>query len=407
MMTVNRKLHEASRGRIVITYPFPLGGVSGGARMTREIARHLGRLGADVVILPVSARPGRRYLRPEVADQFLGFEFDAELAKDSVDIVRVPQHPLYWRLDSWSVKRATKHLLKGRQVDMVLSYYHEAACLPSFLGARGIKFGYIATWQSYAMALNPATPTGGIREWLRKRLDDHCIIKPYRQADILFATSHFTRQELMDIVGVDGHRIVVCYLGVDPGFMEIPRSVPAEMTRFIFFGRIIPSKGISDAIEALGQLAARGLKNWTYRILGQGNHDWARNLAREHGIGDQVQVCDPVDDEGLRRELKQAHLAIMPSHAESFGLSIAEASAAGIPVVAYEAGSVPEVVAHGVTGWLAPLRQVDRLAQYIEGAVQNPGITYQAGLAGRERVKRMFTWDKTAKTILEGIETIR
>ena len=73
-------------------------------------------------------------------------------------------------------------------------------------------------------------------------------------------------------------------------------------------------------------------------------------------------MCDAVGDEGLRRELKDAHLAIMPSHAEAFGLSIAEVQAAGIPIVAYEAGSVSEVVENGVTGWLAPFRQVDRLA---------------------------------------------
>ena len=213
--------------------------------------------------------------------------------------------------------------------------------------------------------------------------------------------------DIMDIIGVDGNRIVVCPLGVDPCFMEMSRSAPVEITRFIFFGRIVPEKGILDAIEALGQLASKGFNNWNYRILGQGDQEWARNAAREHGIDDKVVVCDPAADEGLYRELKQAHLAIMPSHSEAFGLSIAEAQASGIPVVAYEAGSVPEVVENGVTAWLAPFRQVDRLARCIEEAVQDPERTYRVGLAGRERIAQNFTWKKTAATILEGIQTLK
>ena len=140
-------------------------------------------------------------------------------------------------------------------------------------------------------------------------------------------------------------------------------------------------------------LAARGFTDWNFRIVGQGDHKWARKLANEHGIADKVSVCGPADDKLLEHELKQAHLAIMPSHIESFGLAFAEAQAAGIPVVAYEAGSVPEVVQNGVTAWLAPFRDVNKLSKCIEAAIKDPKTTYQAGLAGRERVKEMFTWE--------------
>ena len=96
----------------------------------------------------------------------------------------------------------------------------------------------------------------------------------------------------------------------------------------------------------------------------------------------------------------------MPSRWESFGLSIAEAQAAGVPVIAFQAGSVPEVVEHGVTGWLAPLRKVDRLADYIEQAIRNPELTHQAGLAARERM-RMLKWKGTAAIVVKGIASVR
>lgn len=391
---------------IVITYPFPLGRASGGARMTREIARHLGRSGAKVIVIPVSASPLTRYPRSRIDEKFLGFEFDEELSRDSVDVVRVAQHSLHWRLDGLNVKKALERILNQRRVDIVLSYYHEAASIPSCLRARNVRFGYISTWQSYALALRGLENEGIIHKFMRRWMDNQFIIKSHRQADILFATSHFTRGELIKLMGVEGKRIVVCPLGIEPSFVEIPRPEPTEITRFIFFGRINPLKGIRDAIKALGYLAARGSKNWTYRVFGQGPQKWVQKLAHEQGIGDRVFVSGPIDDERLRRELEQTHLAIMPSHAESFGLSIAEAQAAGIPVVAYEAGSVPEVVENNITGWLAPTGKVDRLSQFIEEAVRHPKRTYQAGLAGRERVKQMFTWEKTAETMFEKIQTV-
>lgn len=390
---------------VVITYPFPLGEASGGARMTREIARHLSRLGADVVVLPVSTNAlDRRYPRSEVDEKVLGFEFDEDLARDAIDVVRVQQHPLHYQLDGFSVKKALRSILKERTVDIVLSYFHEAAFLPSFLRTQGIKFGYIATWITYAgLARKHAQGAGG---WVQNWKNNRMIVEPYKHADIIFATSSHTRNELMDIIGVDGGRIVVCYLGVDPVFTKIPRTPPTEITRFLFFGRVIPRKGFFDALEALGKLAASGYKNWTFRIVGNGRSEWARQAARDHGIADKVTVCDAVGDEGLRQELEQAHVAIMPSYAESFGLAFAEAQAAGLPVVAYARGSVPEVVENGVTGWLAPYRKVDQLAQCIIKAISDPEATYQAGLMGRKRVQRMFTWEKTAVTILEGIRTV-
>jgi len=401
------KFKEISyRPTIAITYPFPLGEASGGSRMTREIARHLAKLGAHVIILPVSTNAlDRGFPRSDVDEKRLGFEFDRELAEFSIDIIRVPQNRLHMKLDGFSVKKALRHILKQRKIDVVLSYFHEGAFLPSLLRSQNVKFGYISTWITYERLAKNGTRRfrGIVSNWRNQRL----LINPHQRADILFATSHHTRGQLVDIVGVNEQRVNVCYLGVDPAFTEIPRHRPKEITNFIFVGRIIPTKGFADAIEALGRLAKKGFKNWTFRIVGEGRAEWARQAASENGIADKVTVCNAVDDQGLYREFEQTHLAIMPSYNESFGLVFAEAQAAGIPVVAYEAGSVPEVIKNNVTGWLAPLRQVDQLTDCIEKAIQDPETTYRAGLAGRERVKRMFTWEKTAQTIFAGIQNLK
>ena len=131
---------NSTKPTIVITYPFPLGEPSGGSRMTREIARHLGKLGADVILLPISTNAlDRGFPRTEPDEKRLGFEFDNELSQSSIEIIRVPQNRLYILLDGFSIKKALKKILKQRKIDIVLSYFYEAAFLPAFLKSQNIS----------------------------------------------------------------------------------------------------------------------------------------------------------------------------------------------------------------------------------------------------------------------------
>jgi glycosyltransferase involved in cell wall biosynthesis len=391
--------------RILITYPFPLGRATGGARMTREIARHLGRAGARVSVLPVSAAIGRGlFPRPRLPEEFAGHEFDEGLARDGVDVVRVPRHPLHWILDARSVRRAVLAIADRERVDAVLSYYAEGALLPAALEPRGIPFGIIATWQSYKEAL--AAPLPGVPRRFWPAVTRRAAVEPYRRAQVLFATSRFTQEELVRCFGVDPARIRVCPLGVEPAFFAVERpSAPRPVRRILFFGRMIPSKGVGDALEALGHVARHGVE-FELRLVGQGQHDWAMSQARAHGIEGRVALRGPASDGELRSELAWADLALLPSHFEAFGLAFAEAQAAGLPVVAFRAGSVGEIVADGETGWLAAPRDVRALADCLRAALADPAEVFARGRAARERVRRHFTWERTAETILAGLAQV-
>jgi len=398
----------SDRPCVVITYPYPLGQVSGGSRMTREIARHLGRLGVDVIVLPISTNGlSRHWPREPGPENELGFEFDEELARDGVEVRRVPMHPIHNYLDGRCVRKVLADLLAERRIDVVLSYWHEAGFLPGFLKARGVHFGFIATWQTYSMLDKwpkrwGKGPVAELRRLWKKWVFVRYIQRPYQLAEVCFATSDHTRRELMQYAHVADERIVVNYLGVDERFLELPLGaapVPGEPTRILFFGRIVPEKGFLDALEALGQIARAGNRNWHFKLLGDGRHEWAREKATEEGIADLVTTGPPVGDEELGRELQAAHFALMPSHSESFGLSFAEAQAAGVPIVTFAVASLPEVIEDGVTGWLAEFRNIDALAACIERAMEDPDATRAAGEAGRRRVRERFTWGTTARVL--------
>jgi glycosyltransferase involved in cell wall biosynthesis len=308
--------------------------------------------------------------------------------------------------DGKPVRRALEQLFARAKPDAVLGFYNEAAYLPELCRAHGVRFGYIATWLSYRMALAPERAGSGLHGALMRRANRRFVVEPYRAAEVLFANSEFTRQELVEVVGCDPARIHVTYLGVRPQFHSIARERPERVERLLFFGRLVREKGIGDALAALGTLARAG-RSFSLRVVGSGNAEHVRRLVKQHGLEDKVELLSHQDDAGLARELARAQLAVLPSHSESFGLSIAEAQAAGLPVVAYAAGSVPEVVADGQTAWLAPLGDVDALTRCLTSALDSPAACHERGLAGRERVARLFRWDRTAERVLAGLAALR
>jgi glycosyltransferase involved in cell wall biosynthesis len=390
---------------VVLTHGWGLGTPSGVARHVQELARHLALAGARVTVVCVSTAGYSRFPRPELAERLHGRALEAELAQLGVEVVRVAPHPLHWMLDGRPVRRALARLFARAKPDAVLGFYNEAAYLPELCRAHGVRFGYIATWLSYRMALAPERSGTGLSGALKRHANRRFVVEPYRAAEVLFANSEFTRRELVDVVGCDPARIHVTHLGVRPQFLSIPRETPARIERLLFFGRLVREKGIGDALAALGALARQG-RSFTLRVIGSGNAEHVRHLVREHGLADKVELLPHQDDAGLARELARAQLAVLPSHSESFGLSIAEAQAAGLPVVAYAAGSVPEVVADGQTAWLAPLGDIAALTSALTSALDSPAECHARGLAGRERVARLFRWDKTAERVLAGLQNL-
>ncbi len=390
---------------ILITHGWGLGTPSGVARHVQELARHLALEGARVTVLCVSTAGYTRYPRPKLPAELQGLEIERELAELGVEIARVAPHPLHWMLDGRPVRRAVEKLLAERAIYAVLGFFNEAAYLPPVLRSRGVRFGYIATWLSYRMALARERTGTGLRGLMMRAANRRFVVEPYREAEILFANSEFTRRELVEVLGCDRQRIHVTYLGVRDFFHGIARTRPEKVERVLFFGRLVREKGILDALAALGRVARAG-RPFQLRVLGSGNAEHVLAVAREHGIAERVEVLPHQGDVRLKDELERAQLALLPSHSESFGLSIAEAQAAGLPVVAYAAGSVPEVVEDGKSAWLAPLGDVEGLARALTTALSDPDECFWRGLRGRERVARLFRWNQTAKRVLDGLASL-
>jgi glycosyltransferase involved in cell wall biosynthesis len=241
--------------------------------------------------------------------------------------------------------------------------------------------------------------------WRRvKGLADHWFRRrPLHEADVVFALSTFTVGQLTELMRVDPRRIRRTYWGVPPTFLEIPRRKRPEISRLVYFGALTEAKGVGDLLAALARMRDDGETTWELRVAGWGDEDGLRQVASELGIIGQLKFLGQLTHQELLPVLQWADLAILPSRAESFGLAIAEAQAAGLPVISCRTGAVPEIVENGLTGWLVEPGDPRAIASALVAARSAPEQAFRMGMAGRARVASRFTWRATAEAMVRGL----
>ena len=99
--------------------------------------------------------------------------------------------------------------------------------------------------------------------------------------------------------------------------------------------------------------------------------------------------------------MSNCDLCILPSRIESFGLTMAEAMAAGIPVISTKAGAIPEIIKDGETGVLVPPEDIKALTKAMIYELEHWDEIWNMAKAARKMVKEKFSWDLTAKKHIE------
>ncbi len=160
----------------------------------------------------------------------------------------------------------------------------------------------------------------------------------------------------------------------------LPHVGGGERAHILFLGRLNDMKGAPQLGEALSRM--RGLPNWRATLAGDGHVEAARAKAAEYGLGERVEIPGWVGPDRVAELIASADILVLPSFIENLPLSIIEAMASGVAVVATPVGAVPDIVRDGETGLLVPVGDVDALAAALTRLVNDPALRTRLGAAG-------------------------
>jgi L-malate glycosyltransferase len=164
----------------------------------------------------------------------------------------------------------------------------------------------------------------------------------------------------------------------------------------ICVGRLVPKNGIPDLLDAWARVAVTHPRARLW-IAGDGMQ--RAELERRAGAmspATRPRFLGLRDD--LDRLLPQCSLLVQPSWFEGLSNAILEAMAAGLPVVATAVGGSPELVQHGRTGLLVPLRDPAALADAIATVLDDPERGMEMGALGRQRVAEHFSIEQMVRS---------
>lgn len=232
----------------------------------------------------------------------------------------------------------------------------------------------------------------------------------------VIAISDFIRGEALGF-GLAPHRVATIRNPVallSPLGAEVRRTIraslgiPAEAPLIGIVGRLDPDKGHADTLAAFARIAPQHAAAHLL-VVGAGPLEASLRADNERfGLAGRVHFT------GWRADVP-ALLAAMdvfshPSRREPFGLAVAEAAAAGLPVVAYEEGALPEIVRDHDTGLLVRPGDISALAATLGDLLRRPEESRAMGARGRERVAREFRPEDAAAqlaTLVERVATER
>jgi glycosyltransferase involved in cell wall biosynthesis len=203
-----------------------------------------------------------------------------------------------------------------------------------------------------------------------------------------------------------GRSVKVIHNGVDTEAFtararepELRRSLGAGTGDFLVVSvsRLVPWKGVRVVLEALAGLPGRV----RYLVIGEGPEAQSLcRLAQERGIADRVRFLGRVPHRELPPILAQCDLFVQPSIGEeAFGISVVEAMACGLPVLASDNGGLPEIVVEGETGRLLPPGSVPAWRAAIEAAAAAPERLAALADKARARACSEFTWAANAERL--------
>ena len=219
------------------------------------------------------------------------------------------------------------------------------------------------------------------------------------KADTITAVSNFTANLAKRDLQLGGKRIRVIYNGIDHTLFvppKLPQSKKNKNIHVLFSGNVTRRKGAMW----LRPIAERLNKDiFVHYTSGLQN---SKNLLNHP----KLNCLGSIPYQQMPALYQEADILLFPTVREGFGLAAAEAMSCGLPVVATDCSSLPELIDNGKGGFLCPIGNVDAFAEKINFLAENPGLRREMGEYNRAKVENMFTLDRMVDQYQELFEEV-
>lgn len=245
------------------------------------------------------------------------------------------------------------------------------------------------------------SPRGMLSNWSmsRRAVIKRCAWIAYQYRDLLLASAfHATSAEEAEDIRALGFKQPIAII---PNGVSVPCELPKRATdatrRVLFLSRIHPVKGLLNLVHAWKQAGPR--VNWKLTIAGpdiRGHRKEVEELVATLGLSEEISFTGAEDDQSKWQLLMNSDLFVLPSFSENFGMVIAEAMAAGLPVIT-TTGTPWQVIKERRLGWWVD-PSVDAIARALKQATSmTPSTLEEMGSRAAQLVREEFSWGQAAQ----------
>ncbi|QJW92704.1 exopolysaccharide biosynthesis GT4 family glycosyltransferase EpsE [Frigoriglobus tundricola] len=251
---------------------------------------------------------------------------------------------------------------------------------------------------SYSLTLHGDLPVYGV---------DHA--SKMKRAVLVGCVTSPLQQQVVQKVGLPLDRAPVAWMGVntDDYRCDAPRTATGNTLVVVTVARLNPTKGHVYGLAAIRAAVDRGC-DITYEIAGEGPHRAAIEAEiQKLGLTDRVTLRGTLGETEVLALLRRADVFLLPSFGlgEAAPVSVMEAMACELPVVASVIGGTPDMITSGEDGLLVPQRDVEGLTEALVRLAQNPELRLKLGRAARARAVAQFDYRQTTRVLLAAISS--
>lgn len=193
--------------------------------------------------------------------------------------------------------------------------------------------------------------------------------------------------------------------GIDLGLTTDNRQPATDQRTALFLSRIHPKKGLPMLVKAWSAVRPDG---WRLKIVGggeEGHLEEVKGLVRQADLQDEWEFIGPLEGDEKRVAFSEAQLFVLPTYSENFGIAVAEALDAGLPVITTTGAPWAGLIEHCCGWWIEP--ELDDLEKVLrEATACQSEVLREMGIRGREWVRADFAWQGIGERMLAAYDQL-